>query len=313
MDFPHHRHPQGQADREPARVEVTQEHWQKIADRSLEIAVDLGLNLVSIHGDYARFGSNKGSLKVYFKGPHKGTWFDDPDSGDIISLIRRETGCGFRDAVEFGLKERLQAPVVFKSQRKSRSAEADFDRSESARQQWAAGKSVIGTPAETYLTRDRGIPVDVVHALDRDGRIRFLRNHKIKPTDTWTAPALLVPATDLAGNVHGLQAIRLKPNGSKRDTFAKISAGDLTKNNAVGWLSGGTGDIISGEGPEDGITLYAARPDAVVGAAFGGLKRLIDALPPAPRRIILAVQNDPPDSSAVKLVKETCELLTAAG
>ena len=50
--------PYGGADSEHACASVTDEEWNRIADRSLEIAIDLGLNLISTHGDYARFGSN---------------------------------------------------------------------------------------------------------------------------------------------------------------------------------------------------------------------------------------------------------------
>src|SRR4051812_22719377 len=117
MNFSSDRRPAGQADSEPVRLD--DEQWHRIADRSLEIALDLGLNLVSTHRDYARFGNNTGSLKVWFAGPHKGTWWDVSEKGDMIALIRRETGCSYRDAVEFGLKERLPAQIVVKRQPKA--------------------------------------------------------------------------------------------------------------------------------------------------------------------------------------------------
>src|SRR4051794_26133522 len=111
---------------EPARLEVTQDQWDRIADRALEIALNLGLNLVEICGDYARFGSNTGSLKVWFRGKHKGTWWDYPDSGDMIAVVRRESGRGFVDAVEFALKERIQDPAFTESKRKAKT-KVDFN------------------------------------------------------------------------------------------------------------------------------------------------------------------------------------------
>ncbi|EWY36424.1 hypothetical protein N825_27145 [Skermanella stibiiresistens SB22] len=120
---------------------------------------------------------------------------------------------------------------------------------------------------------------------------------------------MLVVATDLAGNVHGLQAIRLDATSGKR---VKLSAGSIASNKAVGWLSGGDGDVILTEGPEDAISIHAARRSGMVGAAFGGVKRLVGSVPPG-RRVIIAAQNDPPESRAAKSLTEACDLLMAAG
>jgi hypothetical protein len=304
------RHPDGSAESPSACL--TKDQWNQISDRSLEIARDLGLNMVGIHGDYARFGKGNGSLKVWFKGPYRGTWWDITEKGDMISLIRNKSGMGFLDAVEFALKERLPDPELTKHKRSPKVVKSDYNREEFAKQQWLKCRSLFGTLAETYATEHRGIPSEVVFGLDRAGRIRFHPAFRSFPKDR-PHPAFVIPATDLAGTVHGLQGVRLKPCGNKLDKDAKRSLGVLSGTKAVGWLSGGEGEIINAEGPEDALAVYAARPDAMVGAAFGGFKRLVESLPPAPRRVILAVQNDGPDSDAAKALPGICELLTVAG
>ncbi|QQP93835.1 toprim domain-containing protein (plasmid) [Skermanella sp. TT6] len=297
------------AEGDPARV--TDEQRRRIADRALEIAAEYHGKPTSITSTHARFGA-KGSLKVNFASKHAGTWVDweAGTKGDMIALIQHQTGMGFIDALEHALKERVQFPVI--AQRKAKPTQHEADPSIFASQQWAAARSITGTLAETYLVKFRGIPADVVDTLERTGRIRFHSGHKAKPDSYTTAPALLISATDLTGKVHGFQAVRLKADGDKRDGVAKLSAGSLSLNHAIGWLSDGDGDVICGEGPEDGITLYAARPDAMVGVAFGGLKRLVDSVP-AERRIVIAAQNDSPDSRAAKSLAETCKVLAAAG
>lgn len=293
------------AESEPARL--TDEDRRRIADRALEIAVELFGKAKITTATYARFGRNSGSLKVNFAGKHKGTWFDDPDSGDMISLIQRETGCSFSDAREIALKERAPLPV----RRQAAPVKLVADPSIFARQQWTEAQPVMNSLGAAYLIDHRGIPAQVVQRLAHV--LRFHPAHKTKPETSYTVPALLIAATDLNRKLHGFQAVRLQGNGKKLEGVgAKLSAGSLRDNHAIGWLSQAEADVIVAEGPEDAITVYAARPDAMVGAAFGGMKRLVDSVPTG-RRIIIAAQNDDPDSKAAKSLKAACELLTAAG
>jgi hypothetical protein len=310
----YHRHPQGMA-KNPDSRHLTDEERRRIRDRALDIVVARRGEPTVKARTYWRWG-NKAGLKVNFAGPYAGTWYDwDGEAhGDMIAWIQREYDCGFREAIEIALQEREPDPIIAKVKAKA-SVEKAIDQSAFARQQLHDIRPVLNTPAFTYLTEFRGIPSDVVHALDAAGVIRFLPRHKSNPGSVYTAPAFALLASDLNGKVHGFQAVRLQANGNKREGRAvKLSCGALKDNAAAGWLSRGAGDVILAEGPEDAITAYAVRPDDMVGAALGGIKRLVVAgAIPAGRRTVIVAQNDDSDSNAAKSLREACEMLVAEG
>jgi hypothetical protein len=318
MDTSFSRRSDERAERPRARFELTEEERRRIRERALEIVVERLGQPTRKYRTYWRWGSKEG-LKVNFAGAHSGTFFDWDGEvhGDMIAWIQREYGCRFLEAKEIALQERAPDPYIAKAKAKA-AVEKAVDQSAFARQQISHSRPLLNTLAAKYLIEYRGIPTEVVHALDTAGVIRFLPQYKTHPNSVYTSPAFAVVVTDLDGKVHGLQAVRLQRTGQKREgKDAKRSHGALKDNAAAGWLSlkgWDGGDVVLAEGPEDALTVYAARPDALVGAALGGIKRLVLAgAIPRCRRIIIAAQNDAPDSPSAKSLREACDMLVAEG
>jgi hypothetical protein len=310
------RRPDGSAEGSP--FAITDEERRRIRERALEIVVERRGQPTKKYRTYWRWG-NKEGLKVTFAGDHAGTFYDWDGElhGDMVTWVRGEYGVGFREAVEIALKYRSPDPYVAKAKARA-TVEQAVDQSEFARQQLANSRPVLNTLAAKYLTEFRSIPVEIIHALDTAGVIRFLPRYKTCPGSVYTSPAFVLVASGLNGKVQGFQAVRLQSTGQKRDgRDAKRSCGALKDNAAAGWLSlkdWDGGDAILAEGPEDTLTVYAARPDALVGAALGSIKRLVlsGAIPKC-RRLIIAAQNDDPNSNAAKALREACEMLIAEG
>lgn len=106
-----------------------------------------------------RFGKH-GALSIEIAGPNVGLWCDHSEGsgGDLFSLIQRERGCSFPEALEFAAEFVGSAPV-----RRPVLAVSDESDAESiekkkalARQIWAATEPFSGSPSEAYL-RGRGI------------------------------------------------------------------------------------------------------------------------------------------------------------
>jgi hypothetical protein len=312
MDDFSNRRPEGQAEREGVRLRITDQFpdfRQRIADRCFDIfSEDLGKpTKISRSKGEARW-NNHGSLCLIFAGPDAGQWFyHEPEiGGDTIDWIQQQHGLSFVEAVEHGLKERIQSPIV--AQSKAKRQDTNFDTTVWARQQFEAAGDARGTLGERYSVEQRKIPREAFQITARDGFIRYAAEYKHTPFSK-SGPALLFSATDLAGNFHGLQAVILKRDGQK---LRKQSAGSLSSNHAIAWVSRGCGNILIVEGPEDALSVFAAQPDGMVGAALGSMKRVVGAVP-TDRKIILVAQNDPKNSPAATAFHQACELLTASG
>jgi len=94
---------------------------------------------------------------------------------------------------------------------------------------------------------------------------------KFSPS-VYGGPAIIFPATDPQGNVQGIQAVLLTPEGEKREHngISKYSRGVLAGNVMhIGDPQSGK-PIIIAEGPEDALSVrQASQGDAVVVCTFG--------------------------------------------
>ncbi|WP_377805899.1 toprim domain-containing protein [Azospirillum sp. A29] len=168
-----------------------------------------------------------------------------------------------------------------------------------ARQLWGEATSIVGTPAECYLTQHRMIPAEAINALVTSGDcpVRFhptFRSHsKDRPF-----PALLFAASDRCGVVHAVQGVRLTNTAEKLPKDAKRTVGPLV--GAAVRLSG-VGELILAEGPETGLSVWAAtqRP---IWIALGSIAKLVDMVPTGP--VTVARDADAEGSAAdIKLVE----------
>ncbi len=184
------------------------------------------------------------------------------------------------------------------------------DTSAWARQQWSEAVDPTGTVAERYLVEHRGISRNTVSHLIALDAIRFHPGHRAsdKPgARPW--PALLVKATDAAGELQAIQAIRLNPVTARKVSGipAKISNGPLTGHCL---MLPAEGDPVLAEGPEDGFSLWqeVCRPVLI---AFGGIGKVVDLVPGG--SVTIARDGDLPGSKADRALAKACDVLVERG
>lgn len=155
---------------------------------------------------------NKGALAIAMSGRKAGLWHDHAtdEGGDLFDLIRREHGfAGFRDTIEWAAgwlgisgdeAQRRQAPPR-RPQVDAAAAEAEAREEQrkkiaDALAIWDASRPVIGSPAETYLTKARGVQIPpLVLAAD------VLRFHPACPRgSTERLPAMVALMRDIETN-----------------------------------------------------------------------------------------------------------------
>jgi len=144
----------------PAQINVTSLRTN-IAVRVTDLAVVLlgKPNRAMSSKRELRFGRH-GSLSVVVSGPKAGMWHDHQlgTGGDMLNLIERERGGGFRDAVKFAEAFLGQTPRAFTPTRQvSPDSGGDPDRnSRVALDIWEQASPIAGTDAARYLAR-RGL------------------------------------------------------------------------------------------------------------------------------------------------------------
>ena len=177
-----------------------------------------------------------------------------------------------------------------------------------ARQLHEESLPITGTVAEKYLhKRNLTSPFP--------DYIRFHPSISTKDTDTeeWhTLPSLLSVATDDDGNVMACQAVFLNSDGSGEK--AEVKPGRRSYGSIKGSfvkIATGDGPTIETEGVEDGLALTMAMPDAIVDASLG-VSNFANAKPKS-GQVIIAADQDKPDSPAAKSVIRAAEKLEASG
>jgi hypothetical protein len=223
------------------RFELTRERRRYLASIIGSVVVELKGKPDRKTSTELRYDNRK--LVVNIAGRRAGTWhiFGSEEHGDTLALIQYLTGCDFKSAVEYVFGSRAIAPIQHVSE--SVPPVSETDTSEFARKTWSEAGSIEGTPAERYLI-NRGIPKETIQNLDRRGVVRFHPAHRSKPNAKYKAPALLLAATDLSGQVHAIQAIRVTADGQKaigtwtdkdgaiHDRPVKLSCGLMKENGA---------------------------------------------------------------------------------
>jgi putative DNA primase/helicase len=163
-----------------------------------------------------RFGRH-GSLAVAIAGPKAGLWHDHEagTGGDMLSLIARERGGDFRDAVEFaeqfiGQAPRNLAPVT-RPQRTAGEDDATEDRRRHAMELWHEAAPITGTVAALYLANRRISDLDP----GIDGEV--LRFHPSCPYDHGVRqPCMIALLRDIHSNQpRAIQRTALTPVGGK--------------------------------------------------------------------------------------------------
>ncbi|MEP0940240.1 MAG: toprim domain-containing protein [Rhizobiaceae bacterium] len=231
-----------------------------IACCAQEIAIDVLGKPSSRSSTELRYG-RRGSLSVAITGPKAGLWYNHEtgNSGDMIAFVIAHAGLRFADAVGFcrqfaGLSDSYSASLLTKPRTalksdRGRQAQLEADiqqRQAKAFELWSEARSIVGTPAEHYLTRRLG-----QHGLPEGMNLDCLRWH---PTHTGNTDAAASSMLALM-----VDPLTRQPTGIER-TFLTVDG--LKIGNRKKWGLAGTvmlfdpeaeGDALTGLGLAEGI------------------------------------------------------------
>jgi putative DNA primase/helicase len=182
--------------------------------RAAELAVALmgGPNLAMSSKRELRFG-RRGSLAIAIAGPKAGMWHDHEvgSGGDMISLIMREQGGTFRDAVEYA--QQFVGGVRQEKSARPRPAQAGDEAERNRRNAldiWSRATPIAGTPAHSYLAA-RGL-----YSLPPGADGEVLRFHPSCPYQGARRPCMLSLMRDIKTNApRAIQRTALSEDGAK--------------------------------------------------------------------------------------------------
>jgi hypothetical protein len=251
------------------------------------------------HGGYWIVGDVRNtpgrSMFVRLGGPESGPgaaghWTDaaSAEYGDLLDVIRES--CGFIDFRDVADEARrfLSLPRPERNS-PSPTRRAPSGSPEAARRLFRAGRSLIGTPAESYL-RARGITASLRWPSLRYHPSVYYRAHEDAPREIW--PALLAAVTDPEGRITGLHRTWLDPAHSSKAPLAdpRKALGHLLGN---GVRFGVARDVVAaGEGIETMLSLKSVLPTLPMIAALSANHLAALDLPPTLRRLYVALDND---------------------
>ncbi|GGH12591.1 hypothetical protein GCM10007036_10560 [Alsobacter metallidurans] len=248
----------------------------------------------------------KGSFALVLSGPKAGFWHDKEggQGKDLLGLIQmRVTSGSFPEALAWarrwlGMPEPDQetpeqraawAAGAAKRQaerearREAREAELAADKAAriaEAQRRWQRAQPIAGTVAETYLLRTRAV------AAPAQGWPDAARFDPI-------TQALILAVFDEAGQTCAVQSIYLTRDAQKRPDatgVSKRSHGVIAGRAVILPGLGAEGEILAAEGPETGLTAWAAT-GLETRIALGGISGL---QPDAGRPFVVLREHDRP-------------------
>jgi Toprim domain len=250
------------------------------------------------------------SLYVRLQGPDygpgaAGKWTDaaTAEHGDLLDLIARNRDLHrLAEAMdEARLFLALPRPATPWPAHASQAPPAARGSSEAARRLFAAGRPVIGTPAEAYL-RARGIAGPIAWPALRYHPRVYYRETERAPRQVF--PALLAAVTDLDGAMTGILRTWLDPHRPAKAPLAdpRRALGHLLGN---GVRFGDTADIVAaGEGVETMLALKSVLPLMPMIAGLSAYHLAALDLPPGLHRLYVARDNDTPGRKAAERLHE---------
>ena len=155
------------------------------------------------------YGRDSASFKVTMNGENRGKWVDwaTRERGDLITLIMRETGQKYSEAVREGASM-INMPETLSVRDNDQPAKQSDDTTTSkaeayGKRLWGEGQSIDHTLAETYLQQHRGITAWEVADLRYHNRV-----YTRESSNTYE-PALLAAFRDSKGHLQSIEAIYL--------------------------------------------------------------------------------------------------------
>jgi hypothetical protein len=296
----------------------------ELAHRALELVTSVFGKPASTNSREWRFlspGQKKDASPAFAvnrTGKQYGTYYDFTAGthGDMLQFISDHiVAGGFKEALRWA-KDWLRwndgkssIPMRKEAARRLDRAKADADRRSAeavdeskrisdARWRWGTCKPITGTPAELYLA-SRGIFTDTPPACVRWSE---------------TLQALTFAATDAAGEVCGLQYVRLTKSGEKDESrdLKKFSKGP-TGLGSVKFPGDPSKPVCYAEGPETAMSVWLAtgyETHAMLGVS--GFKS-IPSKADKSRRVILCRDDDKVTDQSYKAAQAAVSELRAGG
>jgi hypothetical protein len=272
-----------------------------------------------------RYGSKKGSLVVTLQGNKRGLWhdFQTGEGGNLLHLVAKQSGLDmkgdFRKVLvqAMGLLGTSEATVSSEivttkvHTHKLKGLTEEQKRSlKYARRLAHESQPIAGTLAERYLREHRGIALEKWPVSFRFHPAIYSRaNDAIKP-------ALLIVAKD-EGKTQAVQAIFLdEKTATKADVKVQKQTWGILSTGAsvdVGNAKIQTSPLYLAEGPETGLSIYAAMPHARVKITLStsNFKNIDSKTGNQP--IVLCLDNDGHNPQTQKLIHFVAERLLAEG
>lgn len=250
------------------------------------------------------------SLYVRLTGPTSGkgaagNWTDAATGqhGDLLDLIGLNCGLStLRDAMDearlFLALPSPQPPRTVERQLASRASP------EAARRLFAAGRSIVGTPAHAYF-RARAIAGPLNFPALRFHSSVYYREHEDAPRQSF--PALLAAVTDLDGTITGVHRtwLDIARRNKARITDPRRSMGSILGN---GVRFGTALDVIlAGEGIETVLSLKSILPDLPMVAGLSANHLAALDLPSTLRRLYIGLDDDPAGRDAALHLRQRAE------
>jgi len=285
-------------------------------------------------------GSKGKSVGVHLHGAKGGVFCDfaTGESGDALDLVRL-TRCGgdMKAALAWaeswlGLpRDARQAPAPASPPPRRAAAESEPERDPDAEARQAKAKALFlaseprlaGTPAAAYLAA-RGI--DLAQLRRQPRALRFaaaLWNGESRRT--W--PALVAAVTDAGGELCALHRTwlgqdaagvwRKAPLEVAKASLGRVAGGTIRLWRGASGKSLGSAPpgetVVIAEGIETALSVAMACPELRILASIslGNMSRI--DLPAAISTVIIAADNDPPDSPADKALRAAAERFAAQG
>lgn len=251
----------------------------------------------------------------------KGVWKEwlSGDGGDMLSLIERLQGKGFKDALswsndylgggyidDFNKVEKLtdgnpkQDKIDEVKQKKIVAARRNYDYS----------KPLAGTLGQIYLKDFRGISQCISKLKD----VRFVPN-LYRGRNQEPLPAIVSFARNEAGAITGRQAIFLDPEtGAKADLeVSKMSLGQVGKGSVVEISPGNKGEpTFVAEGVETALSIEEAGVKGRVICTLG-IHNIANIPVKEGEKIVICADNDGDGSRTSKTIDEAVTKLTERG
>ena len=265
------------------------------------------------------YGKNNGSLKITLTGKWRGYFKDwsTGDRGDMLTLLMRETGMSYADAVAEGAKM-VSMPEAFriketKGHDKLTQEATDKQKKsyEKALKTWENAHPVKGTLAEKYLTKHRQIT-------DYQGAdIRFHPSIYSKEVKGLYQPALVVQFKDKDGKLTGVESIYLERNTAKKMSKLKVpKRGYGTKKGSCVLINSGNNQrniTLIAEGVVTALSVKQAFKDDHI-LAVGGKENFANIDPKMLKKhVLLCADNDGINLKEDRVFNKTISILEKAG